>query len=141
LTQSGSVLIEWPFEGALNDKIQDYHAERAQGPDGGEDTLKNGSTLLECPTWEIDHVLLELPSIPTDLPHLEKSTGAAYGGDSIVEELKIVKIAVGESFVVGVTNGGHVLKIDLKFEEDPEEVRDRLRRRLTQWVYVSSWNS
>lgn len=144
MLSSGTVLVEWPFEGTLNEKISGHHTERAEDPaNRGKDTvIPEGSDTLECATWELDHVLLELPSIPTDLPDLGHSYEDDWGNKILPDggdanEVKLVKIAAGDGFMVGLTNHGHVLKIDLKFEEDIGQLRDSFRLGLTKWVYVS----
>jgi SCF-associated factor 1 len=46
---------------------------------------------------------------------------------------KIVKVAAGDNFIIALTEGGHVLKVD--FSEGIESFRRRLQP--LRWQYVS----
>lgn len=46
-------------------------------------------------------------------------------------DARLVKIAAGKGFIIGLTNGGHVLGIDISAVQAPFD--------LAQWLYVSRY--
>lgn len=136
LTEAGHVLVEWPFEGALKQKIRTHHNMMSSHPNSGKDTrLPRGSNVLTCAAWAIDHDFLELPGLPGDLPPLNEGSNLSESDDPPSEELRIVKIAAGEYFVVALTNQGHVLKMTIQAQE-LEHLREQFRLGSKNWEYV-----
>ena len=126
LTASGDVCVWWPFEGALNDQyrkgiveLDEDESTKAIVPDGG--------TIIPCHTWEIEMDPVKLPALP-ELPDLP-ATGIAE--EERRKETKLSKIATFNDCIVGLTNKGHVLKIDGLDDEDFARV----------WAYVSKSTS
>jgi SCF-associated factor 1 len=129
LTEAGHVLVEWPFHGEFHAQIVQHHDVMI-----GQDTrLSDGNDVLHCATWEIHKDFLELPALPNNLPVLDRP--AVANADS-EEELRAVKIAAGEGFVVVLTNQGHVLKMDITHTESLDELRQNLRNGWKNWIYV-----
>ena len=115
LTRSGDVYA-W-LESALQYKKPAARlATKAVVPDGG--------TVIPCHTWEVnvDPVKLLMPLYLPDLP----MTGLPE--EERRKETKLIKIAACNTSLVGLTNKGHVLKVDgLISEED----------NIWVWGYVS----
>ena len=70
--------------------------------------VPNGGTVIPCHTWEINVDPVKLPVLP-DLPDLPV-TGLPK--EERRKETKLIKIAALSNCLVGLTNKGHVLKID-----------------------------
>ena len=70
--------------------------------------VPNGGTVIPCHTWEINANPVKLPVLP-DLPDLPV-TGLPE--EERRKETKLIKIAALSHSLVGLTNKGHVLKID-----------------------------
>ena len=107
LTRSGDVYIWWPFYGTIGSQYQKAMKEL----DKDESTkaiVPKGETVIPCHTWEMNVDLIKLPTLP-DLPNLP-ATGLPEKEHR--KETKLIKIAAGYGFIVGLTNKGHVLKID-----------------------------
>jgi len=99
--------------------------------------------VIHCNTWELLHDLLELPPIPSGLPHIPSLTSEAdeIGNKGEKEKCRLVKIAGGEGFLIGLTNEGHVLRIDFDInheDQDLSRLRLAFQRRTCQWKYVRS---
>lgn len=137
LTASGSVYVWHPTRdemGAvweakrveLDQLYWEDHKDDARG-------LAKGSE-IQCYIWAMDGVEpLRLPE-PSELPNLHQSDGDAP------QPTFLVQIAAGDQFLVGLTNGGHVVRLDLNPINDPEGVatlREQFRKKLRKWEYVS----
>lgn len=129
LTEAGHVLVEWPFDGEFHEQIVQHHD--AMSRRGSR--LSTGDGVLHCATWEIHKDFLELPPLPNNLPALDPPVAAYADGE---EELRIVKIAAGEGFVVVLTNQGHVLKMDITHTESLDELRQNFKNGRKTWIYV-----
>jgi len=112
----------WPFGGTFEDRYRrtvdelDLDAStKAIVPEGG--------TVIPCHTWEINKDPVKLPILP-DLPDLA-ATGLAE--EELRKETRLIKIAAFDNSLVGLTNKGHVLKIDGLTDEDSIQI----------WRYVS----
>ena len=121
LTKSGDVYAWWLFQGILKDRYWEAKAQL----DKDESTmaiLPEHGTVIPCHTWEIDKEPTKLPMLP-DLPNLM--------GTGLPEErekgTRLIKIAALEHCLVGLTNKGHVLKLDGMDDEDS----------IRNWCYVS----
>jgi len=79
--------------------------------------------VIPCYTWGIKKDPAKLPILP-DLPDLP-ATGLPE--EEQRKETKLIKIAAFENCLVGLTNKGHVLKIDGLADEDSVQT----------WRYVS----
>lgn len=134
LTEAGHVLLEWPYHGEFNEQIVEHHNTMSETPNRGSDTrLSAGIDVLNCSTWDIHREFLELPGLPNNLPVLDRE---AANSDND-EELRIVKIAAGEGFVVALTNQGHVLKMDITpSAESLDELRNNFKNGWKKWIYV-----
>ena len=128
LTEAGHVYVEWPFHGEFNERIKQHHDSFNEGPDT---RLSEG--VLNCATWEINRDFLELPALPDSLLVLNPLAAANADRE---EELRIIKIAAGENFVVALTNQGHVLKMDIDSSESLDEIRRNFRNGWKKWIYV-----
>jgi SCF-associated factor 1 len=122
LTKSGDVYAWWPFGDIFEpqyrrtmDELNLDESTKAIVPDNG--------TVIPCHTWEITRDPVKLPILP-DLPDLP-ATGLSE--EELKKETKLIKIAALDNFLVGLTNKGHVLKIDGLTDEDSIQV----------WRYVS----
>jgi len=118
LTRSGDVYV-WPartvqYEEAMAELDKD-ESTKAIVPDGG--------TVIPCHTWEMKMDPVKL-SVPPDLPDLPM-TGIPE--EERRKETKFIEVATCSGSLVGLTNKGHVLKMDRLDEEGITPV----------WDYVS----
>jgi hypothetical protein len=110
LTQSGKVFVFWPKSG--------FHHERCKKKDDELDfvnphpnnlgILNEQERYIQCYPWGMRGVdPLQLPDLPyADLLPIRPGAPEHF-------ECKLVKIALGGHFIVGLTDGGHVLALDL----------------------------
>jgi len=122
LTKSGDVYAWWPF----GDAFEDLYEETMAKLDEDESTkaiVSDDETVIPCYTWEIKVDPTKLPILP-DLPYLP-ATGLP--AEEWRKETKLIKIAASDNCLIGLTNKGHVLKIDGLTDEDSTQI----------WHYVS----
>ncbi|KAH7327674.1 regulator of chromosome condensation 1/beta-lactamase-inhibitor protein II [Rhizoctonia solani] len=124
LTQTGSVYAAFPFHGSLSNQLEE---RRTQGGTPSEVTRQGDE--VPCVCTDIDHHPTRLPPIPDDLPILHPN---ALNPDS---PPKLIQIAAGDKFVVGLTDGGHVLKLDFPTYDESELGRIMTRGDLC-WNYL-----
>jgi len=122
LTKSGDVYVWWLYEGAFGEqyweamaKLDEDESTKAIVPDGG--------TVIPCHTWKINLDPIKLPILPR-LPDL-LATGLPE--EEYRKETKLIKISAFDNSLVGLTNKGHVLKMDELYMENSTWV----------WHYVS----
>jgi SCF-associated factor 1 len=120
--KSGDVYAWWPFGESFEDQYRQTIAEldknestKAVVPDEGK--------VIPCHTWEMRKDPVRLPVLP-DLPDLP-ATGLSEKERK--KETKLIKIAPFDNCLVGLTNKGHVLKIDGLSDEESIQI----------WRYVS----
>ena len=89
----------------------------------GKTIVPDDNLSIPCHTWEIDMDPVRLPTLP-DLPDLP-ATGLP--DEERKKETKLIKIAACHNCLVGLTNKGHVLKLDGFLDEDSVRI----------WHYVS----
>ncbi|PVF97128.1 RCC1/BLIP-II protein [Serendipita vermifera] len=86
--------------------------------------------VIQCQTWTVQGIEpLVLPELP-NLPSLKTGQVGNY---------RLVKIAGGDQFILGLTNGGHVLKLDLNDINDPDALEDlatAFQQRTRGWQYL-----
>ena len=107
LTGSGDVYVWWPSEVTFMDK----YSKAMDKLDRDESTMAivpNGGTVIPCHTWKMDIDPVKLPTLP-NLPNLP-ATGLPE--EECRKETKLIKIAVFWSYLIGLTNKGHVLKMN-----------------------------
>lgn len=68
--------------------------------------------VIPCSTWDLENNPTELPPLP-GLPQL---TGTNLDAETLRKETALIKIAAMDRSLVGLTNKGHVVKIDLSTE-------------------------
>jgi len=122
LTGSGDVYAWWPFGGTFGDRYQEAVAEL----DKDESTkviVPDNETVIPCHTWNINKDPVKLPILP-DLPDWP-ATGLPE--EEWGKETKLIKIAAFGNCLIGLTNKGHVLKMDGLTDEDSIQI----------WHYVS----
>ncbi|KAI0832117.1 RCC1/BLIP-II [Trametes gibbosa] len=117
LTQSGDVLVYWPFGGTFKTIIDQKETEL----NGIEDPAQNIAAkarvdqdkprIVPCHWWDFHGAdPVRLPHIPVhDLPVLHKT---GLPAEQLDEETKLVKIAGIDNCIIGLTNKGHVLRYD-----------------------------
>ena len=122
LTKSGDVYAWWPF----GDTFENQYRRNMAELDLNESTkaiVDNNGTVIPCHTWEINENPVKLPLLP-DLPDLP-ATGLHQ--EALRKETKLIKIAALDHCLIGLTNKGHVLKIDGLTDEGSVQI----------WHYVS----
>lgn len=121
LTESGEVYFWRPQDGELWDRHSQKSREFAAS-EGGVRVMPEGG-VIKCRVWEVTDVeAIILPPIPSNLPSLKDGGKSGVG-------VKLIKLAAGLEFLIGLTNGGHVLGMDISSLNHPS---DR-----PKWVYVS----
>lgn len=126
LTAGGSAYAWWHGRGDLARKIDDKSRALAQQNPAQVRTV-DGERVVPCSTADIAFDPVHLPALPA-LPKLGESDG----------EVKLVKIAAADAFIVGLTNAGHVLKLDAwVLRERQDENGAAAGRPLPAWEYVS----
>ncbi|TFY69106.1 hypothetical protein EVJ58_g618 [Rhodofomes roseus] len=131
LTESGDVLVFWPFSGNMAEAIATKTEELDQ--QSGTRATKALPTLQEpdvipCYTWTMQGAdPVRLPAIPAgDLPELSGI------GVTIEDETRLIKIAGMDNTIVGLTNKGHVLLFQMYGGEN-EYTRNR-------WQYLPEFS-
>ncbi|KAH9847325.1 RCC1/BLIP-II [Lenzites betulinus] len=115
LTQSGDVLVYWPFSGAvkvaadrketelnaIEDPAQNIAAKARADPDNPR--------VVPCHWWDMEGAdPVRLPRVLVhDLPELSKT---GLSAEQLEEETKLVKIVGIDNCIIGLTNKGHVLR-------------------------------
>ena len=116
LTMSGDAYAWWTNLGAFDDQYwKTYKTTTILVPDH--------DTMIPCQTRELRVDPTKLPALP-DLPDLS-ATGLSE--EERRKETRLIKIAACYNYLIGLTNKGHVLKLDGFGMED----RTRI------WHYVS----
>lgn len=142
LTKGGDTYVVYPFNWE-----DAFHAEYARqmgvlDRTGGDHakaraTQINGKPVIPCHPVHMSNVPpLVLPPIPTDLPDL----GDVDPTVDDMPQTKLVRIGAGDNFIIGLTNRGHVLSIDLTrvADEGMEAAKAAWSlKRAPGWVYVS----
>ncbi|CAE7217054.1 unnamed protein product [Rhizoctonia solani] len=122
LTKIGTAFVVFPFNGSFE---RDLEERRSQGlPE-----VKAQGDEVPCACTDIQHHPTKLPPIPNNLPTLHTDTVDPDAPP------KLVQIAAGDKFVVGLTDGGHVLKLDLPTYDESELGRIIARGDL-HWNYL-----
>ncbi|TFK51824.1 RCC1/BLIP-II [Heliocybe sulcata] len=106
LTQSGDVLIWWPFLDEMARIFDEKSEQMNQSGDKRAEATPEGT--IPCVTWDMQSDPHRLPPIPSHLPELP------HTGDSEEnrrKEIRLIKIAGGDNMIVGLTNKGHVLTL------------------------------
>lgn len=122
LTKSGDVYAWWPFGGSFEDQYLQTVAELNKD-ESTKAVVPDGGAVIPCYTWEMKRDPVRLPVLP-DLPDLP-ATGLLEKERK--QETKLIKIAAFDNCLVGLTNKGHVLKIDGMSDENSIQI----------WSYVS----
>jgi SCF-associated factor 1 len=122
LTRSGDVYAWWPSGESFEDQYRQTMAEMDEDESTKAVVPDNGA-VIPCHTWEMERDPVKLPVLP-DLPDLP-AIGLSEKGRK--KETKLIKIAAFDTCLVGLTNKGHVLKIDGLTDEDSVQI----------WRYVS----
>ncbi len=123
LTESGDVLVYWPFGGRYKEAIN----EKMEELDSSDDEAFKAATkarptesepnVVPCHWWVLHGANpVRLPPIPaSSLPDLQY-TGLSQ--DALDEETKLVKIAALDNNIIGLTNKGHVLRYGELYDEE-----------------------
>ena len=122
LTRSGDVYAWWLYEGTFEDQYWKAMAELDED-ESTKAIVPDGGTVIPCHTWEIYMDPIKLPILP-DLPDLP-ATGLPE--EECRKETKLIKIAGFHNTLIGLTNKGHVLKMDNLYRKGSTQV----------WNYVS----
>ena len=122
LTRSGDVCLWWPSSGAIRSR---YNAaiEELDEDESTKAIVPEGGTVIPCHTWEIHEDPVKLPALP-DLPELP---GTGLSEEERGKVTKLIKIAAMRYSLIGLTNKGHVLKVDQLYGKDDTRA----------WEYVS----
>ena len=116
LTRSGDVYAWWTNEGTFDELYMEIHNPRMG-------VIADHEGVIHCQTRELKMDPIKLPTLP-DLPDL-LATGLLQ--EDRRKETKLIKIAACNDCLIGLTNKGHVLKLDGLETEDHTRI----------WHYVS----
>lgn len=122
LTRSGDVYAWWPFGGTLDSNYRETTMELNKD-ESTSAFVPDDEKVIPCHAWEMKQDPMKLPVLP-DLPDLP-ATGLSEVESE--KETKLIKIAALDNCLVGLTNKGHVLKIDGLTDEESVQI----------WHYVS----
>ena len=107
LMRSGDVYLWWPW---IDSPSGHYNEARKEMDKYGSPkvVVSNNETAIPCQTFSVHADPIKVPTLP-DLPDLP-ATGLSEG--ECRKETKLIKIAVLDDCLIGLTNKGHVLKLD-----------------------------
>ncbi|KAI0272360.1 RCC1/BLIP-II [Gloeopeniophorella convolvens] len=127
LTQSGDVLVFWPFSG----QIGSIHAEQEDEMNQRGDSHANATSdrRIPCVTWPLRADPTRLPPIPR-LPELKN---VELSDNETAPETMLIKIAAFDNHLIGLTNKGHVLKFGDLSNETSLSVSGR-------WQYLANFS-
>lgn len=126
LTKGGEVYVWWPRKGLFREQIRQHDISTEQLSLEGQ-RISGNNGVVECVPWEISTDPYPLRDVGDDLPKLHP--------DAPPDHTKIVKIAAGDGFLIGLTKGGHILKVGFPEEEGSFTGPPMMRPR---WSYVSN---
>ncbi|KAH7101504.1 RCC1/BLIP-II [Auriculariales sp. MPI-PUGE-AT-0066] len=129
LTESGAVLAWWPDAGRMDENIQALAQSLSQENPAVAHTVDDERVVTPSVT-DLQITPITLPDLP-QLPPLAQVPGNP----------KLVKIAAADNFIIGLTNAGHVLKMDTRparerFSPDESTVPPPL----AQWEYLPKFS-
>ena len=125
LTQSGDILVFWPFLGEINRHFREENT--AMDERGDCQAYPTTDHRVPCVAWPLRADPLRIPPIP-ELPELNHTESSQ---EKKSEKTTLIKIAAFDNHLIGLTNKGHVLKFgDLSNENSFD--------RRTRWQYVRS---
>lgn len=138
LTASGSVYVWNPAQDQMDAVFaaKQVELDQLRGENGGEEARAFARGLeIQCYTWVMEGVEpLVLPELP-ELPNLYKSNNT-----DAPQPASLVQIAAGDLFLIGLTNGCHVVRLDLDAINEPgglATLREQFRKKVLKWKYVS----
>ncbi|KAG8949696.1 hypothetical protein FRC03_000276 [Tulasnella sp. 419] len=140
LTADGSVFIIWPTSGTF--AHQEALKNAAYDSDGDGNPAKAVAGVIQCIPVEISAEPLVLPDLPEDLPHLRSSIDDDGPETTAYTKPKLVRIAAGDEFIIGLTNQGHVLCIDVVGGDQdggPTNLQEMLTSGERRWVYMPEY--
>ena len=118
LTRSGDVYIVYPFD----EYARKEHEKRCEESETG---LEIEGNRISCKTWKLKCELYKLREIG-DLTELDQR----HGSPGSKSPPKIISIAATDKFLIGLTDKGHVLKINQFDSGKKTQIKDQ------NWVYV-----
>lgn len=132
LNASGNVFVWNPLEGPVGTAVTEREAafDNLQEDDANDVNGNEIDGIIQCHSWELQGVEpLKLPELPR-LPNLT---------DGEVTQPRLVKVAAGDQFIIGLTDAGHVVKLDLTDINTPDATTSLgllFQRRARGWEYL-----
>ncbi|KAG8949694.1 hypothetical protein FRC03_000274 [Tulasnella sp. 419] len=139
LTEDGRAYVIWPGSGSFADQeaIKNSDLDR----EGEKYQAKAVNGVVKCLPVEISAEPLTLPELP-ELPPLSSSVDEKPKGSAGTNP-KLIKIAAGDHFIIGLTDQGHVVCIDLVGGDGEEDGVGYLRSVFTNgqrgWDYLPEY--
>ncbi|KAG8691726.1 hypothetical protein FRC11_011589 [Ceratobasidium sp. 423] len=124
LTETGTAFVVFPFHGSFESEREERRTQTGTPPE-----VKRQGDEVPCVCTDLQHHPTRLPPIPGDLPTLHENPLKPDASP------KLIQIAAGDKFVVGLTDGGHVLKLDLP-TYDESEIGRMITRGDLRWNYL-----
>ncbi|KAG8835072.1 hypothetical protein FRC17_005425 [Serendipita sp. 399] len=131
LTESGNAYVWNQLNGRMGGLIsakQTALEGELAGSEGRDRVAPEVDGVIKCHTWDFD---AQEPLLLPPLPELPIDAGAS--------QPHLVKIAAGDHFVIGLTNLGHVLKLDISDINDDDALStlaELFKRRDRGWEYL-----
>ncbi|KAH9940813.1 RCC1/BLIP-II [Epithele typhae] len=115
LTESGDILVYWPFEGEIQRVLREKKLELESTEDeelkeaAKAKVIKGTPDVVPCHWWIMEGVdPVRLPPIPVE--HLPQLRFTGLSREELEKETKLVKVAGYDRNLIGLTNKGHVLR-------------------------------
>ena len=118
LTRSGEVYFIWPFDAYAMGAFRKQY-------EGSSTRFEIKGNSISCKTWKLKSELHKLREIG-DLPELDQR----HGSPGSKSPPKIISIAATDELLIGLTDKGHVLKINQFDSGKKTQIKDE------NWVYV-----
>ena len=129
LTGSGDVYAWWTSLGTFSTL---YWKTRRTGVA----PVTDHDAVIPCQTWELKTDLVKLSALP-DLPDLP-ATGLPE--EERRKETRLIKIAAGDNFLIGLTNKGHVLQLAGLRQEGHTQIWDYVSKNVYALVpFLKLW--
>ena len=131
LTKSGDMYAWRPFTRTFKDRYKEGLAEPEKG-EYTKATIPDDGAVISFRTMEIDWDPVKAPMLP-DLPELPE-TGLSE--EERRKETKLIKIAATHNCFIGLTNKGHVLRLDGLSHGDSGGTWDYVRKSAWKISYL-----
>ncbi|KAG8919024.1 hypothetical protein FRC02_001984 [Tulasnella sp. 418] len=138
LTADGRAFIIWASSGSFLHQETIANAALDANDDGSPVKAIDG--VVKCIPVLIRAEPLMLPPLPSDLPHLQAGVVTEGHPNS---PPKLIKIAAGNPYIVGLTDQGHVLYMVVRggdAADGLETLREEFNGGIRRWIYLPQFS-